>query len=172
MDLKFSDEYFDCIIVCFVLEHLKDPVKALISLKRVLKKGGRIILIEGDHGSAYFYPNSDFAQKAINSQVTLQSLSGGNALIGRELYPLLKKAGFKNIALSPRMVYADPTRPELVDGFTKKTFTAMIEGVKKEALEKKIIDEKIFDQGVKDLYRSAGEDGVFCYTFFKGTGIK
>ena len=24
-----------------------------------------------------------------------------------------------------------------------------------------------FDQGIKDLYRAAEEDGVFCYTFFK-----
>jgi len=151
---------------------LSDPLRALNSLKRVLKKGGKIILIEGDHGSAYFYPRSEFAQKAINSQVFLQASSGGNALIGRELYPLLLKTGFKNIALSPRMVYADPSKPELVDGFTKKTFTAMIEGVRKEALEKKIIDEKTFDQGIKDLYRTAEDDGVFCYTFFKGTGYK
>jgi hypothetical protein len=29
----------------------------------------------------------------------------------------------------PRMVYVDSNRPDLVDGFTRKTFTAMIEGV-------------------------------------------
>jgi hypothetical protein len=32
------------------------------------------------------------------------------------------------------MVYVDSSRTELVEGFTKKTFTAMIEGVRETAL--------------------------------------
>jgi len=76
-------------------------------LKKVLRKGGTITVIEGDHGSAYFYPRSDVAQKAINCQVQLQALHGGNALIGREIYPLLYKAGFSDCLVSPRMVYVD-----------------------------------------------------------------
>ena len=30
------------------------------------------------------------------------------------------------------MVYADASRPEMVDGFTRKTFTAMVEGVRED----------------------------------------
>jgi hypothetical protein len=55
-------------------------------------------------------------------------------MIGRELYPLLHDAGFKSIHVSPRMVYVDSSKPDLVEGFTKKTFTAMIEGVRESAL--------------------------------------
>ena len=49
-DLPFEDEKFDHIFVCFVLEHLKDPISSLESLRRVLKKEGSITVIEGDHG--------------------------------------------------------------------------------------------------------------------------
>ena len=70
------------------------------------------------------------------------------------------------------MVYADPNRPDLVDGFTRKTFTAMIEGIRTQAIKEKLVGEKEFDQGVADLYRTAEPDGVFCYTFFKATGVK
>jgi ubiquinone/menaquinone biosynthesis C-methylase UbiE len=45
-DLKFPDEYFDHIFVCFMLEHLSDPIKVLTLLKKVLKKGGIINVIE------------------------------------------------------------------------------------------------------------------------------
>ena len=95
-------------------------------------------------------------------------------MIGRELYPLLHRAGFKSIRVSPRMVYADPSRPELVEGFTKKTFTAMIEGVRETALKAGLAKAHAFDQGIRDLYRTAEPDGVFCYTFFKAkaTGNK
>ena len=168
-DLQFPDEYFDHVFICFVLEHLPDPVLALKSLKRVLKKGGTITLIEGDHGSAYFYPESRFAQEAIDAQVKLQAASGGNALIGRQLYPLLVNSQFKNCAVSPRMVYVDSSRPDLVEGFTRNTFTAMVEGIRDKAVGS-IMDEAAFDQGIKDLYRTSEDDGVFCYTFFKGIG--
>jgi SAM-dependent methyltransferase len=170
--LSFAPDSFDHIFVCFVLEHLPHPVKALNILRSYLKIGGSITVIEGDHGSAYFFPDSDAAHKAISCQVELQKRSGGNANIGRELYPLLNGAGFGGIHVSPRMVYVDAGKPELVDGFTKKTFTAMIEGVRESAVAAGLADQNTFDKGIQDLYRTTEPDGVFCYTFFKAVAIK
>ena len=78
--LPFAGESFDHVFVCFVLEHLSHPVQALAALRAVLKPSGTITVIEGDHGSAYFYPHSEAAHKAIQCQVQLQSEAGGNAL--------------------------------------------------------------------------------------------
>jgi protein-L-isoaspartate O-methyltransferase len=172
LDLPFPAESFDHVFVCFVLEHLARPVDALTELRRVLKAGGTITVIEGDHGSVYFHPDSESARKAIQCQVELQGRAGGNALLGRELYPLLCKAGFDSARISPRMVYVDSSRPGLVDGFTKKTFIAMIEGIREAALSAGMIDAASFDAGMADLYRTTEEDGVFCYTFFKGVAVK
>jgi hypothetical protein len=68
------------------------------------------------------------------------------------------------------MVYVDSSKPELVEGFTKNTFTAMIEGVRESAIKAGIIEQEVFEKGIRDLYRTAGPDGVFCYTFFKASG--
>jgi len=170
--LPFEPESFDHIFVCFVLEHLGQPMEALTRLKRLLKPGGTITVIEGDHGSTCFHPDSHAARAAIQCQVTLQQQAGGNALIGRQLYPLMKAAGFNQVHVSPRMVYADSSRPDLVDGFTRKTFTAMIEGVRASAISAGLIKPEDFDDGIRDLYRTTQHDGVFCYTFFKGVGHK
>jgi hypothetical protein len=132
--------------------------------------GGTITVIEGDHSSAYFHPDSDAAQAAIHCQVKLQSRAGGNALTGRSLYPLLVSAGYDGVRVSPRMVYVDTSKPELVDGFTKRTFTAMIEGVRPLAIAEGLIDSATFDKGIEDLKRTTEPDGTFCYTFFKATG--
>jgi hypothetical protein len=70
------------------------------------------------------------------------------------------------------MVYVDSSTPELVDGFTRRTFTAMIEGIREAAIEAGITEPEAFDAGVRDLHRTAAADGVFCYTFFKGVGNK
>ena len=93
--LPFEAESFDHVFVCFVLEHLSRPVEALAILKRLLRPGGTITVIEGDHGSTYFYPDSPAAHAAIQCQVTMQREAGGNALIGRQIYPLLVEAGFR-----------------------------------------------------------------------------
>jgi ubiquinone/menaquinone biosynthesis C-methylase UbiE len=171
-DLSFADESFDHVFVCFVLEHLAEPLEALARLKRVLKKGGSITVIEGDHGSYYSYPPSTEASLAVQCLINVQAHLKGNSLIGRQLYPLLQQAGFEEVKVSPRLVYVDASKPELVEGFTKKTFIAMVEGAREQALALNLIDEKTWDKGIADLYRAAGEDGTFCYTFFKGTGKK
>lgn len=171
-DLPFASESFDHAFVCFVLEHLARPVEALVILNRLLKPGGTLTVIEGDHGSAYFHPDSRAARLAIECQVELQRRAGGNALIGRQLYPLMVEAGLESVHVSPRMVYVDSSRPDLVDGFTRKTFTAMIEGVRESAIGVDITDPEAFDAGVRDLHRTAEADGVFCYTFFKAVGEK
>jgi ubiquinone/menaquinone biosynthesis C-methylase UbiE len=170
--LPFARETFDHVFVCFLLEHLPRPLEVLARLKEVLKPGGSMTLIEGDHGSTYFHPDSEAAYAAIRCQVELQRAAGGNANIGRELYPLLVQAGFEGVRVSPRMVYVDSSRPQLVEGFTRKTFTAMIEGVRSRAIGAKMISPERFDEGIRALYRTAEEDGVFCYTFFKGYATK
>jgi hypothetical protein len=70
------------------------------------------------------------------------------------------------------MVYVDSSRPELVEGFTRRTFTAMIEGVREFAIAGGLIAPGRFDEGIRDLCRTAEDGGTFCYTFFKGVGVR
>src|ERR1700680_53288 len=87
--LPFNTESFDHVFVCFVLEHLSRPLEALTILKTVLTPGGSITVLEGDHGSTYFHPDSAAANAAIQCLVKLQREAGGNALIGRQGYSLI-----------------------------------------------------------------------------------
>lgn len=171
-ELPFKNETFDSIIICFVLEHLHNPTQALNELKRVLKRGGTMMAIEGDHGSTFFFPDSKEAHSAIDCQVTLQGKNGGNSNIGRELYPLFSSIGLSDISVSPRMVYVDASKPKLVEGFIKNTFIAMIEGVGEQSVKQNLIDKTTFEKGIRDLYSTTESNGVFSYTFFKAFGTK
>ncbi|OPX66580.1 MAG: hypothetical protein A4E37_01919 [Methanoregulaceae archaeon PtaB.Bin056] len=170
--LPFREDSFDHVFVCFVLEHLKAPLRALKSLQRILKPGGTLTVIEGDHGSAFFHPQSRYATEAILALERLQRDAGGNPRIGRELFPLLNTAGFRDVRVSPRQVYVDDSKPLLVEGFTRQTFTAMVEGVREKVITNGMLAEEDFDRGIRDLYRTSEGGGTFCYTFFKAVAVR
>ena len=169
--LPFPDGTFDHVFVCFTLEHIPDPQLALGNLQKVLRPGGTITVIEGDHGSALFYPDTPAAHHVIDCLVTLQQQAGGNALIGRELEHLLTDTKFVEVKVSPRQTYASASIPGSSDA-VKSIFIAMIEGVREQAIAGGLSNPNKWDQGIRDLYRTTEEDGMFCYTFFKAVGVK
>ncbi|GAB2564596.1 methyltransferase [Kribbella endophytica] len=163
---------FDHLFVCFVLEHLPDPVEALRTLRNHLRPGGTITVVEGDHGSAIYHPRSDEAQAVIECLNRSQADAGGDALIGRRVQPLLTAAGFTDVVTEPRTVYADQTVPHLVDGFTRRTFIAMVGSVRARSIATGLSTPDAWARGIRDLERAAEPGGTFHYTFFKGVGVR
>jgi trans-aconitate methyltransferase len=172
MSLPFDKESFDHIYVCFVLEHLACPVDALFNLNDVLKTGGTITVVEGDHDSFFCHPNNNDARKVVDCLTKLQAMCGGNALIGRELYPLLTATDFCKVSVKPKSMYVDSSRPDLVENFSKSTLIGVLEEIKDQALACNLIDSDQWRKGIDALYRSTEVDGTLCYTFFKAQAMK
>ncbi len=173
MNLPFDDESFDHVFVCFVLEHLDDPVAALGGLKRILKKSGTITLIEGDHGSAFWHPETPESLKAWDGLVRSQKELGHDPNIGRRVHPLLKEAGFEIKEVSPRWLYADAGNPVLLDGMVNKIIVPMTQTAKEQSIGMGLIDEATWAKGLSDLEKSGNPpEGTFYYTWFKGVGVK
>jgi hypothetical protein len=80
-------------------------------------------------------------------------------------------AGSRDVVVRPRTVYADQTRPAFVSGFTRNTFTAMVEAVRHDALAAGLISQARWDQGIADLRRTADDGGTFHYAFFKALAV-
>ena len=169
----FEPESFDCLFVSYLLEHLPNPVDALVSLSALLRPGGEVLVVEGDHGSCYFHPSTPEAVRAWNCLIDVQAALGGDSKIGRRLHPLLHAAGLEEVRVSPRMVYADSSRRHVQDQFVMKTIVPMVEGVRDQALSNGLMSSTEWDKGIDDL-KATGSDpeGVFCYTFFKAWARK
>jgi SAM-dependent methyltransferase len=170
-DLPFKPDTFDHVFVCFLLEHLPDPLLALNNIRNILRPGGTITIIEGDAGSVLFYPESSDAHRVIDCFVELQQQMGGNPFMGRELWHLLTDAGFSDVTISPRLVYSDLSHQGHVEE-VKNIFIAMIDGVGESAITKGLVDNKTWNKGIRDLHRITEQGGMICSTFFKGVGKK
>jgi ubiquinone/menaquinone biosynthesis C-methylase UbiE len=166
--LPYDDASFDHVFLCFVLEHLASPATVLAESRRVLQPGGTLTVIEGDHGSCYFHPETSESLKAWQCLIAVQAVLGGDSLMGRRLYPLLHSAAYEDIRVSPRMLYMDSSNPRLMDAFVRKTIVPMVEGVREAVLERTLMDQPGWQIGIDDLLNIADDPaGTFCYTFFK-----
>lgn len=172
-EAPFKPESFDVLFVSYLLEHLPDPLAALISLKTLLRPGGTLLVVEGDHGSCYFHPDTPEAIRAWKCLIEVQAGLGCDSEIGRRLHPLLQSAGFENVRVSPRMVYADKSRPLMQHQFVLQTIVPMVEGIRIEALTKSLMSPIEWEKGVADLRETGlSSKGTFCYTFFKASAKK
>ncbi len=171
MELPLADGSFDHVFVCFVLEHLGDPPAALGEMRRVLKPGGSITVIEGDHGSCFWHPETAASRQAWQAMIRVQQEMGHDPLIGRRLHPLLAQAGFDIDGITPLWAYADAAMPQLLDGAVNKILAPMMETAREEALAMGLIDRATWEQGIADMHRAAmPPDGSVFYTWFRGVG--
>lgn len=82
---------FDIVFSRFLFVHLRDKSKAVRSMKRLLKRGGAMVVQELDHsvGSWLCYPDDRNVEALRKVYVALLKKSGGDPLAGRKLYKLL-----------------------------------------------------------------------------------
>lgn len=171
--LSFADAVFDHVFICFVLEHLDDPVAALVELKRVIRPGGSITVIEGDHGSCFWYPETPESVAAWNGLITAQRDIGHDPNIGRRLTPLLTRAGFELQTCRPAWLYADRLKPALRDGMVNHIIVPMVRSAEEQILKDNLVPPDVYQQGIADLSAvDEIEDGMFFYTWFKAVAKK
>ncbi len=89
-NLKFKPNTFDYIVNTFVLCSVPEPVKVLKEMKKVLKKNGKILMLE--HVKSNHFLIKIFQH--IHNPIT-KILFGFN--VNRDTIKNIKKAGFKNI---------------------------------------------------------------------------
>ncbi|HSH44587.1 MAG TPA: methyltransferase domain-containing protein [Longimicrobiales bacterium] len=117
--MPFPGARFDLVLARFLWQHLRDPAAAATEARRVLRPGGRIVVVDVD-AELWGVAHPVFPE-VIPIHVKhgrAQARRGGNRRIGRHLHRLLEDAGFQDvhldvIAVSSDDVGLEPFLPQL-----------------------------------------------------------
>jgi SAM-dependent methyltransferase len=98
--LPFADNTFDAVWADRLLQHVLDPIEALVEIKRVAKPNGRAVLADSDHTSAAILCNGKaYGQRLMDFRAgTIR-----NGAAGRMLIAWCEQAALR------------PTRAEVID---------------------------------------------------------
>jgi ubiquinone/menaquinone biosynthesis C-methylase UbiE len=106
--LDLPDAAFDVVHAHQVLQHLTDPVAALVEMRRVLRPGGLLAVRDSDYGAFTWYPLDTCLDRwlALYHQVTARNRAEADA--GRFLRAWVRAAGFTDaVAGSSTWTFAD-----------------------------------------------------------------
>lgn len=114
-DTGLPDDSYDFAIARLLFLHLNDPQEAVQEIYRILKPGGKLVIIYIDDGIfGAVNPDIPSLPSVIRKVAEQQATKGGNRIIGRSLPRLLTRAGFSDVDMDVVIQHSDLHR---IEGF-------------------------------------------------------
>lgn len=111
--LTFADNAFQGAFLCWILEHVPNPLRVLSEVRRVLEPGSRIVITEVMNFAYFLDPYCPSIWKFWMTLNDQQYDQGGDPFIGVKLGTLLRDAGYTDVQTNILSLYADKREPEL-----------------------------------------------------------
>jgi SAM-dependent methyltransferase len=91
---------FDLVHARFVLQHLQDPARTLVEMRKALKPGGVVVVADTDFRGLFSEPESPTIRRLVELYSQTLKRRGGNPNLGVLLPALLARSGFENVKIS------------------------------------------------------------------------
>jgi ubiquinone/menaquinone biosynthesis C-methylase UbiE len=123
-DLHFDDGSFDVVHAHQVLQHVGDPVAALVEMRRVCRPGGVVAARDSDYPGFRYFPDEPDLARAITAYGELTRANGAHWDAGRRLLAWAHAAGFSTVVPSASVwCFATPEDRSWWGGLWAERFT-------------------------------------------------
>src|SRR5580704_1703979 len=123
-DLPFEDASMDVVHAHQVLQHVGEPVAALVEMGRVCRPGGIVAVRDGDYPAMCFFPGEPELGRALDAYGALTRVNGANWDAGRRLLHWARQVGFTSVVASASTwCFSTPEEREWWGGLWADRFT-------------------------------------------------
>lgn len=170
LHLPFKENSFEGAFLCWILEHVQDPIGILREVGRVLKPGGIIYCNEVFNSTFYIHPYAPATLKYWFEFNDYQWSLKGDPFVGGKLANYLIEAGYQNISTKVLTHQYDNRMPKkravFIDYWTQLLLSGAPSLLKAGRVNQELVDEMTHE--FQTLKKS--KDAVIFYSWILARG--
>jgi ubiquinone/menaquinone biosynthesis C-methylase UbiE len=163
--MSFASSSFDGAFLCWILEHVPDPVRVLSEVRRVLRPGAVVYITEVMNSSFFLNPYSPNTWKYWMAFNEYQLRNTGDPFVGAKLGNFLMQLGYRDIHTEIKTWFLDNRYPQerkdCVEYWTELLLSASQQLIDAGCVSPEVVE------GMKQEMASVASDpnAVFFYSF-------
>jgi ubiquinone/menaquinone biosynthesis C-methylase UbiE len=154
--LPIDDQSVDLVYARFLFQHLPRPLVVLAELRRVLRPGGRVCVLDTDDGNLLVHPAPPGLDHLLRASAAGQRARGGDRHVGRKLRALLTQAGFGQVAVR--------LEPFTAEAAGWEAFVDVTMGFKRQIVDPALMSAEEADVVIGALRALSAEAGAWAQT--------
>lgn len=163
--MEFSANSFDGAFLCWILEHVPDPLRVLSEVRRVLRPGSTVYVTEVMNSSFFLDPYSPNVWKYWMAFNEYQMSHHGDPFVGAKLGNFLSQLGYQDVHTEIKTWFLDnrypQARKDCIDYWSELLLSAS-----DQLVQAGVVTEDVVAGVKKEMSAVAGNpNAVFFYSF-------
>ncbi|MGE5085523.1 MAG: class I SAM-dependent methyltransferase [Bacillota bacterium] len=164
-NMEFSANSFDGAFLCWILEHVPDPIRVLAEVRRVLRPGSVVYATEVMNSSFFLDPYSPNVWKYWMAFNEYQLQQHGDPFVGAKLGNLFMQLGYHHIHTEIKTWFLDNRYPQARKDCVEY-WTELLLSASDQLLAAGCVSEEVVEGMKAEMAKVANDpNAVFFYSF-------